>query len=137
MFKDEFWNVFDKPNDQWNLVHIGMARKQGGGEETNNNSYQNEFVTSVMDALGLEIKQTYNLLPTTRLWGWNGENVVNYHLVEVAVESDTEMEQLVVDILWCRGADGVAGDVDSDMGATRAEYAYSAFDVGVGGVFLS
>lgn len=87
MFKDEFWNVFDKPNDQWNLVHIGMARKRGC-EEINNISYQNERVTAVMDASGLEIIQTYYLLPTTRLWGLNGEIVVNSHSVEVAVEAD-------------------------------------------------
>lgn len=30
VFKDEFWNVFDKPNDQWELVNISMARKGGG-----------------------------------------------------------------------------------------------------------
>ena len=57
--------------------------------------------------------------------------------VEVAVESDTEVEQLVVDILWCRGADGVARDVDTDMGAAGGEDAHTAIDVGIGRDFLA
>ena len=47
------------------------------------------------------------------------------------------MEQLVVDVLWRRGADRVTRDIDTDVGAAGAEDAHTAFDVGVGGIFLT
>ena len=47
------------------------------------------------------------------------------------------MEELVVDVLGRGGADGVAGYIDTDMGASGAEDAHASFNIGVGGIFLT
>ena len=47
------------------------------------------------------------------------------------------MEELVVDVLGRGGTDGVAGYIDTDMGASGAEDAHASFNIGVGGIFLT
>ena len=55
-------------------------------------------------------------------------------LAEVAIEAYTEVIETVRDITGF--ADRVAGHVDDNVGAARAEDTHSTFDVGVGGVVL-
>ena len=55
-------------------------------------------------------------------------------LAEMAIEAYTEVIETVRDITGF--ADRVAGHVDDNVGAARAEDTHSTFDVGVGGVVL-
>ena len=55
--------------------------------------------------------------------------------LELAVETYAEFAQLVGNIAFLAG--GVAGDIDTDMGAAGAEDSHTPLNVGVGTIFLS